>query len=103
MACNILYGGFHTWGVPLIIHLNGILTYTPSSYWGTPMTMEPPTCSLEYPPEINPGLLENHPFTLSAFSQQTTNLRLVGGSDHKFDGYIILYAVIVVLLNIVVY
>ena len=29
-------------GLPPVIHLNGIFSYRPSNYWGSPMTMESP-------------------------------------------------------------
>ena len=32
-----IYGGFHKWGYPQIIHFNWIFPYKPSSYWGTPI------------------------------------------------------------------
>jgi len=41
------FGGFYNdlhWGYPQIIHLNKIFHYKPSSYWGTPMTIETPIC-----------------------------------------------------------
>ena len=37
------YGGFLKWGYPqIIVHVNVMFHCKPSSYWGTPMTMETP-------------------------------------------------------------
>ena len=35
-------GGSIVMGVPLVIHLNGIFPYNPSSYWGYPQLWKPP-------------------------------------------------------------
>ena len=43
ISCGLLIWSFLKWGYPKIIHFHRIFhNYNPSSYWGTPMTMEPP-------------------------------------------------------------